>query len=372
MRVLLPLLLASVSCATARPVEPSAAAPTAPSPAGDGCVVGPRILSSTTINSGKPVVASRGDEFAVVWEEAGESRAELRLQLFDGHGAPLTGSLLVAALVSGGGNPRITATDEGYAVVWSVEREATTAIVMQRFDRRGRPLGAPTEALTSPTARPLALTPTRDGFVLVWWQWAMTPHLQVASWLDRRGQRVSDVELTRLSSEDPTADVRTQPDGSLLVAWEQEVDSQPQVLVGALQTHEVVKQGAPYPGRNPALLRDGVVMTGVDGATVGYAPFGASSATPLVAGRLADGAVLGNDSVLCRAQQGSDASGGATDELLCARAKSSELLHERSLARSSRLLGTAQLADTSFGYVVAMAINPANPEAGAVQLTSVI
>src|SRR5262249_9196893 len=159
------------------------------------------------------VVASRRDEFAVVWVEAGEDHAELRLQVFDAHGGPLTQSLVVTPLTGGGGEPYITPTEEGYAVVWHAGTPERTAILVRRFDARGKALGDPVEAFTSPTARPLALAATRDGFVVVWWQWAKEPHLQMATWLDRDGKRISEVELTRMPCEDPRADVRVQPDG---------------------------------------------------------------------------------------------------------------------------------------------------------------
>jgi hypothetical protein len=87
---------------------------------------------------------------------------------------------------------------------------------------------------------------------------------------------------------------------------------------------------------------------------------------------MADGAVLGNDSVICRAQAIGGESQTSADELLCSRELSGKLLRERSLARSTHSLGSAQIADTSFGYVVALeGVHPADQDTPAVHVTVV-
>ena len=367
-RYLLALVVGVVSCGTTNVAEaPKTNAPSN-SPKVDACIVGPRSVSTPTVNGTSPYVASRRDELALVWVEAGEDHAELRLQIFDAHGEPLTSSIVVAPLMTGG-EPFVIATDEGYAILWSTKRGETTAMVLQRVDPRGRSIGSPVEAFTSPTARPLAFTATRDGFVVVWWQWATQPHRQFATWLDAKGVRVSDVELTQMPCDDPMADVRQDPDGRVLVTWEQLIDRQQHVIVGILSKSGVLRQGSEYVGRDPALLRGGVVMTALDSSDVLYAPLGASDAKPIVDGRMVDGAVLGNDSVMCRSRHGSDDTTTGFDELLCAREKGGQLFRERNLTRSSRL-GSAHIADTSFGYVVALeGAQHDNEEVGAVQLT---
>lgn len=267
-----------------------AAAPavTTPVAKADPCVVGPFVVSSSTANGGKPAVASRRDEFAVVWEEAGEQARRIELRVFDAHGGPLTPTLLVTKLPSGGGDPRIAATDDGYAIVWAVDRDGTSAVVLQRTDARGVPAGAPLEAFSSPTARPLALAPSDDGLVVVWWQWAVQPHVERATWLDARGARAGEVELTRSPCDDPTADVRRAADGRLRVAWEEQRGDEQRVLAGLLSKDRIVQEGPAYVGRDPALLRDGVVMTAVPRSAVLYAPFGAAEAVPLASGRMKD------------------------------------------------------------------------------------
>jgi hypothetical protein len=206
-------------------------------------------------------VASRRDEFAVVWEEANDDVRVVRMQVFEAHGEPITSSVILTTLRTAGGDPRITATNDGYAVLWAVDRGESAALVVQRTDARGHTLGTPVDAFTSPTARPLAFAHTGDGFVVVWWQWAKEPHVQSATWLDARGQRVSDVELTRMPCDDPTVDLRPGPDGRMHVTWEQQIDNQQHVIVGLLSKERVVRQESDYVGRDPALLRDGVVMT---------------------------------------------------------------------------------------------------------------
>lgn len=367
-RYVLALLLALGGCGTTKLSAPRPTTAPTSSPKADACIVGPRSVSRPTVNATSPYVASRRDELALVWIEAGEDHAELRLQIFDAHGEPLTGNLLVAPLTTGG-EPFVVATDEGYAILWSAERGETTAMVLQRVDPRGHPIGARVEAFTSPTARPLAFTATRDGFVVVWWQWAQQPHRQVATWLDKNGARMSDVELTQMPCDDPVSDVRQEPDGRVLVTWEQQIEGRQHVIVGVLSRTGVLRQGSEYVGRDPALLRGGVVMTALDSTDVLYAPFGAGEAKPIVGGRMVDGAVLGNDSVMCRAQHGNDDGGTGFDELVCAREKGGQLLRERSLTRASRL-GGAHIADTSFGYVVALeGAQHDSDEVGAVQLT---
>lgn len=206
----------------------------------------------------------------------------------------------------------------------------------------------------------------------MWWQWAKEPHVQSATWLDARGQRVSEIELTRMPCDDPMVDLRPAPDGRMRVTWEQQIDNQQHVIVGLLSKDRVVRQGSEYVGRDPALLRDGVVMTSLSSSSVLYAPFGASDAAPLANGRMADGAVLGNDSVLCRTEALGGESQTTEDELLCSRELSGKLLHERSLARSTHSLGSAQIADTSFGYVVALeGVHPADQDTPAVHVTVV-
>ena len=366
-RYLPALLLALAGCGTSN-VSETATTAAASAPKRDACIVGPRAVSRPMVNGNSPSVASRREELALVWVEAGEDHAELRLQIFDAHGEPLTGNLLVAPLTTGG-EPFVVATDEGYAILWSAERGETTAMVLQRVDPRGRSIGPRVEAFTSPTARPLAFTATRDGFVVVWWQWAKQPHRQVATWLDGSGARVSDVELTQMPCDDPMSDVRQEPDGRVLVTWEQQIEGRQHVIIGVLSKTGVLRQGSEYVGRDPALLRGGVVMTALDSTSVLYAPLGAGEAKPIAGGRMVDGAVLGNDSVMCRAQHGTDDTATGFDELLCAREKGGQLLRERSLTRSSRL-GGAHIADTSFGYVVALeGAQRDNDEIGAVQLT---
>lgn len=367
-RYLFALLLTIASCGTTKMT--AAPPPTAPDASSktDACIVGPRSVSRPTVNGNSPFVASRRDQIALVWVEAGEDHAELRLQIFDAHGEPLTGNLLVAPLTTGG-EPFVVATDEGYAILWSAERGETTAMVLQRVDPRGRSIGLRVEAFTSPTARPLAFAATRDGFVVVWWQWAKQPHRQVATWLDGSGARVSDVELTQMPCDDPMADVRQEPDGRVLLTWEQQIEGRQHVIIGVLSKSGVLRQGSEYVGRDPALLRGGVVMTALDSTNVLYAPLGAGDAKSIAGGRMVDGAVLGNDSVMCRAQHGTDEATAGFDELLCARERGGQLLRERSLMRSSRL-GSAHIADTSFGYVVALeGAQRDNDEIGAVQLT---
>ena len=369
-RYLFALLLAVAGCGTTKVSEAPATTTPTPTTKADACIVGPRSVSSATTNGNSPYVASRRDELALVWVEAGEDHAELRLQIFDAHGEPLTGNLLVAPLTTGG-EPFVVATDEGYAILWSAKRAETTAIVLQRVDARGRSIGPPVDAFTSPTAHPLAFAATRDGFVVVWWQWATQPHRQVATWLDAKGAQVSDVELTKMPCDDPMSDVRLEPDGRVLVTWEQQIEGQQHVIVGLLSKTAVLRQGSEYVGRDPALLRNGVVMTALDSSNVLFAPIGGSAAAPLTDGRMVDGAVLGNDSVMCRARHGSDDTSTGFDELLCAREKGGQLLRERSLTQSPRL-GSAHIADTSFGYVVVLeGAQRTNEDVAAVQLTVV-
>jgi len=113
-RYLFALLLASAGCGTTKGSETPTTTPSTPAAKVDACIVGPRSVSSPTANGNSPFVASRRDELALVWVEAGEDHAELRLQIFEAHGEPLTGNLLVAPLTTGG-EPFVVATDEGYA-----------------------------------------------------------------------------------------------------------------------------------------------------------------------------------------------------------------------------------------------------------------
>lgn len=370
MRALCILSVLTLSSCGTRAVIPTASM--AAEQAGDPCVVGPRVISSPRGNGTAPVMASRRDQFAVVWVEAGEARRELRLQIFDAHGQAQAPSRALDALSSGGGDPQIATTKNGYAVVWSVDHGDTTDVMLERVDRRGLPLGPPTDVFESPTARPLAFAHVGDGFVIVWWQWAQVPHREVATWLDAQGRRLSDVELTRMPCDQPVVDLQPEPDGRARLAWEQQIDGRQRVIVGMLSEDGVVRQGSEYDGRDPALLRGGTVMTGLDEMTVLYAPFGAATARPLASGRMADGAVLGDDSVLCRVQRGSSQAGAADEELLCAREKAGGLLRERVLARSAHTLGVAQVADTSEGFAVALeGARPTDEDTEAVLVTVV-
>jgi hypothetical protein len=335
-------------------------------------VVGPRTLSSASAHASNPVLASRRQQFAVVWEETTESERRLRLQVFDGHGPPLADSRILTTLRTSGGAARLAATNDGYAVTWSVDHDDTSDVVIERLDATGAPLGAAVIAFSAASARPLALAQTGDGFIVVWWQWAADPHREVATWLDAHGARVTDVELTRMPPDDPVIDLARDDDGHIRVAFEQQVEGDAHVIVGRLDRDHVVREGSQYEGRDPALLRDGTAFTVASNGTVGYAPFGAAAATRLAAGRMVDAAILGNDSVLCRAQLANDRFDTAHEELSCARERAGVLLRERSLARFPHAIGAAQLADTSFGYAVAVeGEHPDNPDANAVHLTVV-
>lgn len=212
-------VLTLLSCGT-RAAMPTAS--TRVEQAGDPCVVGPRVISAPRANGTAPVMASGRDQFAVVWEEAGEARRELRIQMFDARGQPQAPSRALDALSSGGGDPQIATTENGYAVVWSVDHGDTTDVMLER------------------------------------------------------------------------------------------------------------------------------------------------------SGRMADGAVLGDDSVLCRVQRGSSQAGAADEELLCAREKAGGLLRERVLARSAHTLGVAHVADTSESFAVALeGARPADEDTEAVLVTVV-
>jgi hypothetical protein len=356
---------------------PPATAAKAASPfavaAADACVVGPRTISAAATHASKPVLASRREQLAVAWEETSESERTLRLQIFDAHGDPAGDSRVLAQLRASGGDARIAATADGYAVVWSVDRDSTSDVLLQRLDARGRALSAPVTAFSAESARPLALTAAGDGFIIAWWQWAADPHREVATWLDARGERVTDVELTRMPPEDPVVDLARDDAGQVRVAFEQQLEGDPRVIVGRLERDRVAREGSEYEGRDPALVRDGTVFTVADSGSVAYASFGAAASTRLAAGRMVDGAILGADSVLCRAQLANDRLDVAHEELSCAREQAGALLRERVLARFPHAIGAAQLADTSFGYAVAVeGEHPDNPDTDAVHVTFVV
>lgn len=347
-------------------------AATTPTAAGDPCVVGPLVVSARDRAAAKPTIASRRDEFAVVWEESTDEGREIRIQIFDHHAGPLTASLLVAGRDSAGSDPHVTAKEDGYAVIWSAERQETTALVVQLLDRRGQRVGKAVDAITSPTARPLAFADVGGKLVVIWWQWAKEPHREVATWLGPHGEHLSDVELTRSPCDDPAADVRRQPDGRVHVTWEQQTDGVQSVIVGVLSPDRVVREGSEYPGRDPALLHSGVTMTDRMSGHVLFASFGDGSTTALSPGRMVDGAVLGADSVVCREEEGTTDEGNATDEVKCGRVKDGKLQRSRRLAVSDRVFGAVQVADTSAGYAVVIeGENPDGVEGGAIRITAV-
>jgi hypothetical protein len=354
-----------------RPLPPAKPPVTVAKP-GDACVLGPHPLSAPNVHAGKPVLASRGHQFAVLWEETSESERGLHLQIFDSDGDALAPSTLLATLRTSGGDARLTATDDGYVAAWSVDRDSTSDVQLQRLDPAGRPTGAAVTAFSAESARPLALTAAGDGFILAWWQWANEPHREVATWLDARGARVADVELTRMPCEDPVVDFARDEAGRVRVAWVQQVDGDPRVIVGRLDREHVVREGSEYDGRDPALLRDGTAFTVAAEGTVGYARFGAAASSRLASGRMVDAAILGADSVLCRAQLGNDGFGTINEELSCARQSGGTLLRERILARFPHAIGAAQLADTSAGYAVAVeGEHPEDANSNAILLTAV-
>jgi hypothetical protein len=135
-----------------------------------------------------PVIASAGDGFWVAWHEGEETMNRTRVRRLDASGAP-TGSVYDFS----GGCPAITHRNGITSVTFSAD-----GIWLARFDDDGMAVGDPVLALPSGDRRhPPSVTASSEGYALVWAQDRSDygPHDIYFAALDQEGAPVGEPRL---------------------------------------------------------------------------------------------------------------------------------------------------------------------------------
>lgn len=284
--------LAACGPAASTEVKPTPVATAATqAPPSDGpaaaprCQVKARRLSALGHSAVRPQLATGGDGFAVVWEDATDRHRGVLLQPFDRQGAPLGPAVEVADLTRGGAEPRVAADGDGFIVLWTVDEADSSTINLRRVDARGRPRGDVIPIVSAAGARALAAARVSGGFVVAWWTWSASPPTQSLTFLDERGQPTGKpLLLTRGTLIEADVDFRAL-DGSLRGAWVAPVEGVDHAYTARVTPGGVGERLDLGPGNRPSVVPGGTVWAVPAEATVWWSPEDAAKPSKLTDGQ---------------------------------------------------------------------------------------
>jgi hypothetical protein len=272
----------------------------------------------------RPQIAASADAFVVAWEETTDHRS-VRVQTFATDAQPLGPSIEVADLQRAGASPRVAPGPEGdgFVVFWATASGDSSAVVMRKIDRTGKPKSDVIPVVVAPGVRPLDAQPTDKGYAVAWWNWSGTPHQLAVSYLDKDGRAVGRPwPITRAPSPDPTVDLASGATlghkAQTVIAWDETVDDAEHVMVGDLGAQRLEGRIDLGPGETPRLGSGIIVWERPKETAIWWAPLsGGGAPQKLVDGHVPAAAAHGKATALCYLRDTDPSDEAHIDELSC-------------------------------------------------------
>lgn len=153
----------------------------------DGAVLDdpPRLLASAAGRPGSPAVAWGGSSYLVVWHEVADPGRDVKAQRVSVAGDPIGAAIIVAARATDEGDPSVASNGDSFLIVWEDARSGVNDVYATRLAADGAFLDAEPFLVSghaAPEDQPVVSAGATE-YVVVWQQWSAS--------IDTRAARVA-------------------------------------------------------------------------------------------------------------------------------------------------------------------------------------